>query len=94
MSLVQTAPKAPRSLLDLMLDPVSRCFDAESARKLLDLRFEPAVQERVDVLAEKANEGLLTEVERVEYEAFINTEDFISILKLKARRSHSALDHS
>lgn len=48
--------------------------------------MDPAVQERVDVLAEKANEGLLTEPERAEYEAYINTDDFISILKLKARR--------
>jgi len=48
--------------------------------------MDPAVQERVDVLAEKANEGLLSESERAEYEAYINTDDFISILKLKARR--------
>ena len=37
-------------------------------------------------MAERANEGLLTDEERAEYEAFINTADFISILKLKARR--------
>jgi hypothetical protein len=69
-----------------MLDPVSRCLDAESARRLLDVKMDPAVQERVDELAKKANEGLLTEPERTEYEAYINTDDFISILKLKARR--------
>jgi len=69
-----------------MLDPVSRCFDGESARKLVNLPIDPAVQERVDVLAEKANEGLLTESERAEYEAYINTDDFIAILKLKATR--------
>ena len=94
MSQVQAAPKPPQSTLDLMLDPVSRCFDAESARKLLDIRFDPAVQERVAVLAEKANEGQLTDAERAEYEACINTDDFISILKLKARRYLSALDPS
>jgi hypothetical protein len=74
------------SVLDLMLDPIGRCFDAESARKLLEVQMDPTVQARVDVLAEKANEGLLTESERAEYEAYINTDDFISILKLKARR--------
>jgi len=76
----------------MMLDPVSRCFDAESAKKLLDLRIDPAVQERVSELATRANEGLLTDAERAEYEAYINTDDFISILKLKARRYLSALD--
>jgi hypothetical protein len=44
------------------------------------------VQARVDFLAERANEGALSDEERTEYEAFINAADFISILKLKARR--------
>jgi hypothetical protein len=86
MSQVQVTPKAGTSVLDLMIDPVSRCLDAESARRLLDLQIDPTVQERVSLLAEKANEGLLSEPERAEYEAYVNTDDFISILKLKARR--------
>jgi hypothetical protein len=36
--------------------------------------------------AKRANEGLLTAEERAEYEAFINLDDFLSILQLKARR--------
>ena len=94
MSQIQAAPKPPQSTLDLMLDPVSRCFDAESAGKLLSLRIDPAVQERVSELASKANEGLLTDAERAEYESCINTDDFISNLKLKARRYLSTLDPS
>ena len=71
--------------LDGLLDPLSRCLDAESARRLVDLQIDAAVQERIDKLAERANEGILTESERSEYEALINAADFISILKLKAR---------
>jgi len=52
-----------------------------------EFRVAPPVQERIDALAERANEGLLTEDERSEYEAIINAADFISILKLKAQRS-------
>jgi hypothetical protein len=92
MSHVQTRSKKQPSVLDLMLDPVSRCLDEGSAKRLLDLRLDPAVQSRVGELAEKANEGILTEAERAEYEAYINTDDFISILKLKARRFLSASD--
>ncbi len=92
MSRTQTTQGEGPSVLDRMLDPVSRCLDAESARKLVDLRIDPAVQARVDVLAEKANEGLLTEPERAEYAAYINTDDFIAILKLKARRLLAASD--
>jgi hypothetical protein len=37
-------------------------------------------------LGELANEGNLSVDERAEYEALINAADFISILKLKAKR--------
>lgn len=71
--------------LDGLLDPLSRCLDVESARRLVDFQIDATVQERIDDLAERANEGVLTDSERSEYEALINAVDFISILKLKAR---------
>ena len=71
--------------LDGLLEPLSRCLDAESARRVVDLQIDPPVQERIDTLAEGANEGTLSDSERSEYEALINAADFISILKLKAR---------
>jgi len=72
--------------LDALFDPLSRCLDPESARRVADFRIDPEVQTRVDALAEKANEGSLTSDEQSAYEAFVNAADFISILKLKARR--------
>ncbi len=73
-------------MLDDLLDLLSRCLDTESARRVAEFRVAPLVQERVELLAERANEGLLTGDERSEYEAIINAADFISILKLKAQR--------
>lgn len=72
--------------LDGLLEPLSRCLDIESARRVVDLRVAAPVQERIDALAERANDGVLSEDERLEYEALINAADFISILKLKARQ--------
>lgn len=80
------SPAQQTSVLDRMLDPFSRCFDGESARRVTEYRIDASVQARVDALAEKASEGLLTPDERAEYEAYINADDFIAILKLKARR--------
>jgi hypothetical protein len=71
--------------LDGLLGPLSRCLDAESARRLVDFQIDATVQEQIDKIAERANEGILNESERSEYEALINAADFISILKLKAR---------
>jgi hypothetical protein len=72
--------------LDGLLDPLSRCLDTESARRVAEFRIDPSVEARIDALAERANDGVLSEEERAEYEAFISVADFISILKLKARR--------
>ena len=74
-------------LLDSLLDPLSRCLDTGSARRVAEFRVAAKVQERIDTLAERANEGLLSDAERAEYEAFINASDFIAILKLKALRN-------
>lgn len=72
--------------LDGLLEPLSRCLDAESARRVVELQVAKPFQERIDMLAERANDGTLSDDERLEYEALINAADFISILKLKARQ--------
>lgn len=73
-------------LLDGLLDPLSRCLDAASAQRVVEFRIPPPVEERIQLLAERANAGLLSEDDRSEYEATINAVDLISILKLKAQR--------
>lgn len=69
-----------------MLDPFSRCLNAESARRLADFRYDPELLKRVEYLADRCNEGLLTPAEREEYELFVNTDDIIAIIQLKAQR--------
>jgi hypothetical protein len=61
-------------------------LDAKSTRRILEFRVDPAVQARLDILGEKANEGTLSGDERAEYEAAINAAELISTLKLKAQR--------
>jgi hypothetical protein len=72
--------------IDGVLDALSRCLDAESASRVADFEFDADIQDRVSILATRANEGTLTAEERAEYEAIVNLDDFVSILQLKARR--------
>jgi hypothetical protein len=77
---------AGTSVLEAFLEPLSQCLDEESARRVAEFRIGPSVQARVDVLAERANEGTLTEEERDEYDSFIDAADLIAILQLKAQQ--------
>jgi hypothetical protein len=74
------------SVLERMLEPLTRRLASGSAKRISELPADPIVQARVEELAARANEGLLTPEQRAEYEAYINTDDFISILKMKAKR--------
>ena len=77
----------PRTLLDKILDPLARCFTPEVARRITSVSLDPTIQSRLDQLAERANEGQLTEEERGEYAELIEALDILGILKAKARMS-------
>jgi hypothetical protein len=74
------------ALLDELLDPFTACLDAESAQRVANFEIAASVQQKANLLAEKANEGVLTQDEQSDYEALVNAADLIAILKLKARR--------
>ena len=80
-------------VIDSLLDGVIRCLDTESAQRLAELAVDDQLQERVDILAERANEGILTPEERSEYETFVDVSDLIAILRIKARRALDSKQH-
>lgn len=66
------------------LAPVEECLNIESARAILNLPKNARVQSRVDLLAERCNEGTLTPEERSEYDGLIWADHFLGILQAKA----------
>lgn len=76
---------AGNTVAERVLNPFSECFTPEVAQKIADFRADRATHARLDELAAKANEGLLTDTERAEYDAYIEVIDFIAILQAKAR---------
>ena len=71
--------------LDRLLEPLAGCLTADVAAKVADLRADDAMQERIDYLAERANEGRLTDREREEYAGYLHAIDVIAVLQTKAR---------
>lgn len=71
--------------LDRLLEPLAGCLSPDVAAKVADLRADEATQNRIDYLAERTNEGLLTDEEREEYAGYLHTIDVITVLQAKAR---------
>jgi uncharacterized protein YnzC (UPF0291/DUF896 family) len=55
------------------------------AKRVAELRADPAVQARIEELAEKCNEGTITPEEIAEYDAYIQAMDVVAVLQKKAR---------
>lgn len=72
--------------LEEILSPLDACLDVQVARALVGLRASEKAQVRIDELADKANEGQLSEKERAEYETYIAAGNFVGVLQAKARR--------
>ena len=83
MEVMAQAP--PNLAIDRLLGPVGRSITPEFARELVELRASPDDQARIDELAEKCNEGVLTAEERSEYEGLVQAVHLIGVLQAKAR---------
>lgn len=69
-------------------------FEAEFARSLLRLTFDPGDTDRMNELAARAQEGDLTDEECLELEAYERVGTFLALLKSKARASLKAVNGS
>jgi len=74
------------NLLDQIIEAFAECLTPEASRKIIALRADAALQQRVDELAEKATNGELTDEERTEYDRYLAAFHFVTIMQAKARR--------
>ncbi|HMO86186.1 MAG TPA: hypothetical protein PKC18_14820 [Lacipirellulaceae bacterium] len=74
------------SPLERLLEPLASGMTSDMAKYIVEFRADESVQSRIAELAEKANEGDLTDDERVEYERFVDGGTLIAILQAQARR--------
>jgi len=81
---MKSAKNAP--VLDRLVARLSECLTPESARRLIALKADPGLQARVDDLAARHNQGLLTPEEQAEYGKYVSFSTFVAILKSKARQ--------
>ena len=70
---------------DDLFDPAHPSFTPEGVKRLLELRTSEEEEQQMEVLAGKANEGLLTPEEHRHYESWVRAGTLMSMLKAKAR---------
>jgi hypothetical protein len=75
----------PMNLTDRYFAGIADCFTPEVAQRIVEFRPDAPTELRLDDLRRRANEGLLTEEEVEEYEAWVEVVDWIGVLKAHAR---------
>ncbi|HVA47594.1 MAG TPA: hypothetical protein VNH11_14590 [Pirellulales bacterium] len=65
--------------------PIFSLLTHEQTRRLAELQAEAQLADRVALLADKANEGELSEAERAEYEGYIEANNLLTVLQAEAR---------
>ena len=75
------------SYLDRLLEPLTNAFTPEVASAVLEIHVDSELEDHINELRRKANEGTLTAAEDAEYKDFVEAVDLISIMQAKARRS-------
>lgn len=70
-----------------IIHPEEGNLSQDASRAILQLRFEAVDIERMNELAEKNSEGLLSEAERQEMERYLRVGNFLNLLHAKARQS-------
>jgi hypothetical protein len=78
---------ARSTILEHVIEPRHGNLPADVARHILTWDFPREDHARYEQLSEKAQEGTLTEAERLELDDFLNVSDFLAILQSKARAS-------
>jgi hypothetical protein len=84
---------ATQTVIGQMLEPVFRTLPHDVVQRIVNLEADEQTQQRVEVLAHKANEGELTAADRREYESYISAANFLATLQAVARRTlHQTTD--
>jgi hypothetical protein len=73
------------SILEQMVDPITRTFTREAAEEIVNLRVDLETQRRIDELADKCSEGTLTSEERSEYQEYVSYFNLLSVLQGRAK---------
>ena len=68
------------------ISPILQMLSPQQAQQLVEYRGDERLRQRIDELARKSNEGLLTSNELAEYEGYVRANKFVAILQAQAKK--------
>lgn len=77
------------SAFDRAVGPVLDLFIPEKAEAILGFRPDEKLVQRIEELASRSTEGLLSDDERSEYEGYVRANKFVVTLQHQARRRNA-----
>ena len=83
-------PMINSSAFDRATQPIFGILTPEQVHQIVDYHTDQTLQDRIAQLAEKANEGELSDDEQAEYEGYTHANRFVAILQAQARRRISS----
>lgn len=64
-------------------DPILQLITVDQAREIVKFRGDADLRQRIDQLAERANEGELTAEEQAEYESYVHAKEMSQSFRRK-----------
>jgi len=74
------------TIFNRVLEPILRSLPPEAAQQIAQAQADEQLQQRVEDLARKSNEGELTTDERREYQAYVDAGDIGATMQAVARK--------
>jgi len=93
MSTAHLSDNSTVAILARVLEPEEGRLSPEVARYVLNLKLPERDRERMALLAEKAQQGTLTDSERSDLENYCNVGDLLALIQSKARRALQQNQH-
>ena len=75
------------TVLERVIQPDAGELSPELARRILAFDFPPPDHARYEALCAKASDGTLNEQERTDLEEYLDVNDFLTVIKAKAKSS-------
>jgi hypothetical protein len=72
--------------VERLISPLVLTLDEQALVSLTNYRADQQAQDRIDLLAEKCNDGTLTPAEENEYESLVQTSTVLAILQAEAKK--------